>query len=178
MPMAAAGGKMTWGRRDDRPDTTVVQAQTPANLPAAVSGQGRDLGCGPDIGGWTIPVPTKADDRIALRNAAQPGSRIYYISAAQGNDRTGEIYFWDGSQIIDSSGRPKDASGMAYGTDPMNPSAAVKPFKRWAYVGPRRDPKSDIGTPGAPGAPSPHSGPGIRIGGFSVVARHSTSTLT
>jgi hypothetical protein len=100
----------------------------------------------------TRPVPTKADDRIALRDAAQPGSRIYYISSAQGNDRTGEIYFWDGSQIIDSSGRPKDANGVAYGTDPMNPSVAVKPFKRWAYVGPRRDPKRDIGTPGALGS--------------------------
>jgi len=146
----AAGGKMTWGGRDERSERSPVQE--PTRTSSKGSGAASELACGSDIGGWTNPVPTRADGGIALRNAAQPGSRIHYISSAQGNDRTGDIYFWDGSRIVDSSGSATDANGVAYGTDPMNPSVAVKPFKRWAYVGPRRDPKSDIGTPGALGS--------------------------
>ena len=104
------------------------------------------------MGGWTVPVPTKADTKITLRNTSQPGSRLHYISAARGNDQTGGIYFWDGSRIIDSAGQARNANGVAYGTDPMKPSVAVKPFKRWAYVGPRPNSTSDIGSPGVPGA--------------------------
>ena len=113
------------------------------------------LACGPDIGGWTTPVPTRVDTSIALRNLQQPGSRLYYISAAKGSDQTGEIYFWDGSRIIDSAGRPADSAGNAYGTDPMNPTAAVRPFKRWAYVGPRDSATQDIGSRGRVGGATP-----------------------
>jgi len=107
--------------------------------------------CGADVGGWTIPVPSKASTSIALRNMQQPGSRLHYISAASGSDATGELYFWDGARIIDSASKPADASGQAYGTDPMNPSFAVKRFKRWAYVAPRAVPSADIGSTGAKG---------------------------
>jgi len=107
--------------------------------------------CGVDLGGWTIPVPSKASTSIALRNMQQPGSRLHYISAASGTDATADIYFWDGSRIIDSSGQPANPAGQAYGTDPMNPSIAVKRFKRWAYVAPRRDANADIGSTGAQG---------------------------
>lgn len=98
-----------------------------------------------DIGGWTVPVPSQRDATVPLRSLQQPGSRLFYISAATGLDATGDIYFWDGAQIIDSAGSAADAAGVAYGSDPMNPSAAVKAFKRWAYVGPRQN-GSDIGT--------------------------------
>lgn len=84
----------------------------------------------------------------------QNGSRLYYISAARGDDLTGDIYFWDGARIIDSQGKPADASGAAYGIDPMNPSAAVRPFKRWAYVGPRDSAAKDIGSRGVIGSPA------------------------
>ena len=110
-----------------------------------------DTICGADVGEWTIPVPSKASTSIALRNMQQPGSRLHYISAASGSDATGELYFWDGTRIIDSASKPADASGQAYGTDPMNPSIAVKRFKRWAYVAPRAEPSADIGSIGAKG---------------------------
>ena len=112
------------------------------------------MGCGQDVGGWTTPIPSRFDTQIPLRSTSQPGSRLYYISAAKGSDSTGDIYFWNGTQIVDSAGKSVDATGAAYGTDPMKPSAAVKPFKRWAYVGPRADDVSDIGSRGAAGAPT------------------------
>ncbi len=125
-----------------------------APAPSPVPGTTTDLGCGPDIGGWTVPVPSAANTSVALGDVNQTGSRLYYISAATGDDTTGKIYFWDGSQIIDAAGKSKDASGAAYGTDPMNPSAAVKSFKRWAYVGPRSNASSDIGTADKVGSPT------------------------
>jgi hypothetical protein len=109
------------------------------------------LQCGPDIGGWTVPVPSAADPSIPLRSMTQTGSRLHYISAATGNDATGELYFWDGRQIVDQHGKATDAAGVAYGTDPMNPTAAVKAFKRWSFVGPRRATTADIGSRGEVG---------------------------
>ena len=113
----------------------------PAPAPAPVAGA-----CGvADVGNWTVPTPSKLDANIPLRSLQQTGSRLFYISAATGSDATGDIYFWDGTRIVDSAGKPANSAGAAYGTDPMNPSAAVKAFKRWAYVGPRKD-GTDIGT--------------------------------
>ncbi len=130
------------------PPTPPPIPPTPPTPPPPVT---PDL-CGvPDIGGWTVPTPSPRDTSLPLRDLQQPGSRLYYISAATGNDATAEIYFWDGSRIVDSAGAAKDASGAAYGSDPMNPSAAVKAFKRWAYVGPRQD-GSDIGSPSNAGS--------------------------
>jgi hypothetical protein len=111
--------------------------------------------CGADIGGWTTPAPSALQASVPLRSTSQPGSRLYYISSAQGSDTTGDIYFWDGARIVDSKGSATDVNGVAYGSDPMNPSAAVKPFRRWAFVGPRNVATSDIGTKGVPGAPMP-----------------------
>lgn len=97
--------------------------------------------------GWTRPVPTTFDTSVySLTDLEQPGSRICYISN-NGNDTSGEIYFWDGSQIVDSSGSPFGEGGLAYGTDPLNPAGPVKPFQRWPYVAPRRNGSEDIGTP-------------------------------
>lgn len=131
---------------------TVIAAASGEAMPPAPTTSGT---CGADVGNWTVPVPTRLNATVPLRSLNQPGSRLYYVSSARGNDKTADIYFWDGSRIVDSKGSPTDANGAAYGTDPMNPSAAVKAFKRWAYVGPRANPLSDIGTPGAVGSPTP-----------------------
>jgi hypothetical protein len=135
---------------------------TPAarNIAAASAGGASATGetsstCGPDIGGWTTPVPTSADNRLPLRDLEQRGSRIYYVSSERGSDVTGEIYFWDGERIIDSKGSPINAAGQAYGTDPIRPSAGVRPFRRWAYVGPRDGSKQDIGSVGRVGSATP-----------------------
>jgi hypothetical protein len=126
---------------------------TPAPTAPSTGTSTGEATCGKgDKGGWTVPVPSKADTSTPLKSLKQPGSRLFYVSAATGTDATGEVYFWDGAQIIDSTGKPANAKGEAYGTDATNPSAAVKAFKRWAYVAPRQD-GEDFGAPGRAGAP-------------------------
>ena len=46
-----------------------------------------------------------------------------------------------------SNRSPTASDGTAYGTNPMDPSGPIKPFRRWAYVAPRRDANRDIGAP-------------------------------
>jgi hypothetical protein len=108
-----------------------------------------------DVGNWTAPKPTAFSPTVVMTSLQQPGSRLYYISAATGSDATGQMYFWNGSKIVDASGSSTNASGMVYGTDPMNPSAAVKSYRRWAYVAPRQDPSRDIGSRANFGTPEP-----------------------
>jgi hypothetical protein len=111
----------------------------PPPPPTGPAGKGPEAACNKnDVGGWTVPIPSKADANVPLKSLEQPGSRLFYISAATGSDETGEVYFWNGTEIIDAAGKTANASGVAYGTDPMNPGAAVKSFKRWAYVSPRQ----------------------------------------
>ncbi|MBS3088481.1 hypothetical protein J4402_01745 [Candidatus Pacearchaeota archaeon] len=124
-----------------------------------------DIGCmnisdnergGTLIDGWTVFTPTPYDSSIPLRNLSQPGSRIFYLSS-EGDDITGEIYFWNGSNIVDSSLNGADEFGIAYGTDPMNPTGNIKTFRNWIYVAPKgysNDPVQrcgDIGPGGFPG---------------------------
>jgi hypothetical protein len=112
--------------------------------------------CGtPDVGGWTTPIPTALVSTIPLTDLTQPGSRIHYVSSSRGDDATASIYFWDGKRLVDATGSPTDAAGEAYGSDPLQPSSAVKPFKRWAWVAPRRTPTDDIGSNAVPGFPAP-----------------------
>jgi hypothetical protein len=88
--------------------------------------------------GWSEPVPTTLDTTgYCLTDLQQPGSRIYYISIS-GDNSTAEIYFWDGTQIVDYTGSSIGIGGVAYGTDPMNPTGPIRPFARWSYVVPRR----------------------------------------
>tara|TARA_Y100000310_G_scaffold345693_1_gene468362 strand:+ start:12692 stop:15256 length:2565 start_codon:yes stop_codon:yes gene_type:complete len=96
--------------------------------------------------GWTEPVPTVYDiSEYGFTDLNQPGSRIFYISNS-GDDNTASIYFWDGVNIVDQEGSTTDEVGNVYGTDSMNPSDAVKPFKRWSYVAPRRGANEDVGS--------------------------------
>jgi len=95
--------------------------------------------------GWSKFTPTTHDtSTFVLTDLQQPGSRIFYISTEEGNDPaagedpTGQIYFWDGTQIVDAAGSATGANEVAYGTDPMNPTGPIKPYKRWSYVAPRR----------------------------------------
>ena len=97
--------------------------------------------------GWSRFTPATYDTSVyPLTHLEQPGTRLIYISAA-GSDTAAELYFWDGSRIVDSSGSPTGAGGVAYGTDPMDPTGPIKPFRRWPYVAPRRNALEDIGTP-------------------------------
>lgn len=112
-----------------------------------------------DIGDWTTPVPVTAvpTGGSVYNTIGQVGTRIYYIDWVSGNDGTWsavgagtcwshlgsnslpDFYLWNGTNIIDSTGRTAPAegahSGVAYGTDPFNPSVSVKPFKSWTFCG-------------------------------------------
>jgi hypothetical protein len=89
--------------------------------------------------GWSNQLPTAYDPAVALTSPTQKGSRIIYISGANGNDETGEFYFWDGSRLVDRKGQSRNSQGLDYGTNPSRPSAAVRAFKHWATVAPRTD---------------------------------------
>jgi hypothetical protein len=108
-----------------------------------------------DVGDWTVPTPRPPDAGVVgglTSFANQTGSRIYYIDPSQtvvttelALDQAADYYFFDGTDIIDSAGSPTGAGGVAYGTDPMNPTGPIKPYKRYAYVCHRRD-GQNIGT--------------------------------
>src|SRR5688572_17132513 len=68
--------------------------------------------------GWTDYEPVVSN---GTRNSTDPGSRIAYIDASSGNNSTGQYYWWNGSQVVDSS-------GTGYGSDPMNPTGSIQPF--------------------------------------------------
>jgi hypothetical protein len=98
-----------------------------------------------DVQGWMAPRPTPFNLSVALLSPKQNGSRLIYISNVRGKDETGDFYFWDGVQIVDSQGKNKDSKGMSYGDDPLQPTKAVRPFRSWAAVAPRNDP-GELGT--------------------------------
>ena len=87
---------------------------------------------------WMLPVPVNRDtSTYALTSNNQPGSRLYYIDPVSGlAPNAGDYYFFDGTNIIDSSGSTTGAGAVAYGTDPWNPSGPIKPWKHWESVGP------------------------------------------
>jgi hypothetical protein len=67
--------------------------------------------------GFSVFTPTAFS---GSRDANEPGTRIAYIDPTLGSDVTGEYYYWDGTQVVDST------TGT-YGTDPLNPTG-VQPF--------------------------------------------------
>jgi hypothetical protein len=89
------------------------------------------VGCGgaspPPTSGQPVDAPTGGFLELSpvvasgSRDAEEPGSRISYISAATGDDETGQYYYWDGSQVV-------DAAGNGYGNDPFDPSGDIRPF--------------------------------------------------
>jgi hypothetical protein len=80
---------------------------------------------------------SRAPGGQARNDSRDRGSKLAYFDPAKGDNATGEVYWWDGKRIIDSSGREANAAGTAYGHNPLEPNeAAVKPFKH-----PTRDPR-------------------------------------
>ena len=131
------------------PESAYVRPEKPEGR-ESTSRDGR-----PEEEGWTRFSPTACDTSTYTRkHIKQPGSRIFYISAG-GDDSSAEIYFWDGKRLVDSSGSPTGKGGVAYGSDPFNPTGPIKTFEHWSYVAPRRS-GADIGPwgggPDAPGS--------------------------
>ena len=112
----------------------------------------------PDIGGWKVYTPVTANPAVVgglTSYLNQTGTRLQYVDPSQvvattmlaldqaatynaSTNPHGGPYYWNGTNIIDGSGNTAPLtgiySGVAYGTDPMNPSAAVQAFKRISYV--------------------------------------------
>lgn len=97
--------------------------------------------------GYTTLTPTTVVGATeALRIASgQAGTRLIYVSNA-GSDSTGALYFWDGTNIIDQLGSTTGVGGVAYGTDPLNPSGPILPYRYAANVLPRDSAAADIGS--------------------------------
>lgn len=65
------------------------------------------------------------------------GSKLLFFDPGKGDNATGEVYWWDGKRIVDSSGKAANAAGVVYGDDPLVPAeAAIKAFEH-----PARDPR-------------------------------------
>lgn len=99
-----------------------------------------------DVGtaGWQALTPTARNTAGAtLLSAAQPGSRLHYISEATGLEPVNQadaldmVYFWDGANIVDSAGSTTNGASVPYGTDPHLPSIAVRKFKSWGVCAPK-----------------------------------------
>lgn len=70
-------------------------------------------------------------------DARDQGSKLVFLDPGKGDNATGEVYWWDGKRIVDSSGQAANAAGTTYGDNPLVPNeTAIKAFQH-----PVRDPR-------------------------------------
>jgi hypothetical protein len=70
-------------------------------------------------------------DTRKSRDDRDRGSMLAFFDPQKGDNSSGELYWWDGKRIVDSSGSPVNSAESAYGDNPLLPNeAAVKAFKR------------------------------------------------
>lgn len=62
-----------------------------------------------------------------------PGSRILFFDTDLGNNSNAEVYWWNGTHIVDSNGSHINLNnGQIYGRDPQFPNEeAIRPFKNF-----------------------------------------------
>ncbi|MCL4206304.1 MAG: hypothetical protein KJ000_27795 [Pirellulaceae bacterium] len=81
--------------------------------------------------GSRLPVGQRRND------TRDRGSKLVFYDPGRGDNATGEVYWWDGERIVDSSGQAANGAGAAYGDNPLVPhETAIKAFKH-----PARDPR-------------------------------------
>lgn len=69
------------------------------------------------------------DPKLPFNDTRDPGSRIIFVDSVMGDNESAEIYWWNGSQIVDSDGSHTDSEGREYGKNPLRPNLdAIKPF--------------------------------------------------
>jgi len=70
------------------------------------------------------------DPNAVFNDTRDEGSKIVYFNAQSGDNEIAEVYWWDGTRLVDSTGSAVDTDGNEYGTDPLQPNElAIKPFK-------------------------------------------------
>ena len=98
--------------------------------------------------GWTdlsaFLVPSDGSRRLgtpAVFNVTRdPGSKIVFFDPENGDNATGELYWWDGSSIVDNSGHRTNAEGLRYGDNPLEPNLeAIAPFQFPLGIRPNSD---------------------------------------
>jgi hypothetical protein len=67
-----------------------------------------------------------------FNDARDTGSKILFFDPENGNNETAQVYWWDGSKIIDSEGNDQNAQGLSYGTDPLEPN--LEAISAFAHV--------------------------------------------
>ncbi|WP_073602215.1 hypothetical protein [Vibrio aerogenes] len=89
--------------------------------------------------GWTdfskLIVPSDGSRSLGslganyFNSTRDSGSKIVYFNPDSGDNESAEVYWWNGTNIIDSSGSTTNSEGLVYGTDPMHPNeAAIQAF--------------------------------------------------
>ncbi len=79
----------------------------------------------------------RLDDGSGGNQTRDTGSKIVFFDKEAGDNESADVYWWDGEQLIDSSGSATNADGEAYGTDPLEPNEdAIKPFAIAAGIRP------------------------------------------
>ncbi len=69
------------------------------------------------------------DPKQEFNQSRDQGSKLAYFHPQRGNNATADVYFWDGKRLVDSKGRAKNAAGLEYGTNPLEPNEqAIRPF--------------------------------------------------
>jgi hypothetical protein len=70
------------------------------------------------------------DNTQRFNSTRDTGTKIVYFDKSSGDNATADVYWWDGTQLVDSSGSAVNpANQIAYGTDPLHPDeSAIKPF--------------------------------------------------
>src|SRR5690606_5901564 len=89
------------------------------------------------VGGWTdfTKLLVASDGSHSIGTPTEPtrrdsGTKVVFFDTEVGDNVTGEAYFWDGENIIDTRGSTTNINGAAYGTNPFQPNAnAIKPLR-------------------------------------------------
>lgn len=89
--------------------------------------------------GWTDPRDlivvsdgsrSLGNPALAFNSTRDQGSKIVYFDTATGDNVTADVYWWNGTELVDSAGNTANPDNdEIYGTDPLNPNeAAIRPF--------------------------------------------------
>ncbi len=91
----------------------------------------------PSDGTRSLGEPDQRLEGGSGNQSRDAGSKIVFFDKLLGSNENAEVYWWDGKQLIDSSGNSTNADGVAYGSDPLLPNeSAIKPFAIAAGIRP------------------------------------------
>lgn len=86
-------------------------------------------------GSYSVGNPT-----LIFNDTRDQGSKIVYFNQESGDNTSADVYWWNGTNIVDSNGLTANPeNSQVYGTDPLAPNEqAIKPFKELNAAGDSR----------------------------------------